>query len=228
MRILSEMQSKLASDLMVSDNSTLYTATRLLELLKSGHLSATSYREWPELSRTKFTSTTTDEYYDYPDDFRTDSISSIAINNIPYDKKNYEDFVRYCRDNSARLNTRVAGLTLDVSGAIQPEQFSETVTTTIFSDSDETGNEAIVKFALADALKKTNPNLSAQLEAEARLILDNIWRRTAQRNQRSQRLEHPFFNVPDYFGRNKATYDFSEPEYYFADYQRKIFVASFR
>lgn len=227
MRLLSEMQSKLTSDLMVADNSTLFTSTRILDLLKSGHLTATSYKDWPDLQRTKITDTTTDEYYDYPDEFRTDSITDIAINNIAYEKKNYMDFVRYCRDNADRLISRVAGLTLDVSGCIQPEQFSVSVTTTIFSYSDETGNDAIVKFALADGIKKTNPNLSAQLETEARVLLERIWSHVIPRKQSEGRLNKPFFNVPDFFGKNRQSFDELTPEYYFADYQRKIFVASF-
>lgn len=217
------MLAELGSRLMVADNSTLFTSARKANLIKDAHLWATSYKEWPELVRAKTTTTTTDEYYDYPDEFRTDSVIRLIINSNKYDKKNYEDFLDYLDEHSDNLDSYTAGLTMDVYGSIQPEELTDT---SIFSQSDDSGNEAIVKKALSVALKKSSPQVAIQEEAEAKIILDNIWKRIALRQQREERLDHPFFNVPDFLGKtNKFTV--TNPVYIFADYQRKIFVASF-
>lgn len=227
MQTYTEMLAELGSRLMVADNSTLYTATRLGNLIQNAHFRATGYKDWPELVRAKVTTTTTDTYYDYPEEFRTDSISRVVINEKIYEKKNYEDFLNYKDENSDSLNAYTAGLTMDVYGCIQPEQLSQSITTTIFSKSDETGNEAIVKMALHDALIKTNSNLAIQEENEAKTILENIWKRIANRQQSERRLNRPMFNVPDFLG-SKVSIVVPEPMYIFADYQRKIFVASFK
>ena len=226
MKTFTELTAELGSRLMSADNSTLYTTARKEKLIQDAHLWATSYKEWVELVRAKTTTSTTDDYYDCPDEFRTDSIIRVVIDGNVYKKKNYEDFLDYLADNADYLDSYVAGKVMDVYGCIQPEQLSGGTDTTIFSDSDETGNEAIVKKALSVALKKNNPNLAVLEENEAKVILENIWRRQSQRQHRDERLNHPLFNVPNYFGRSN-NFTLKAKEYFFADYQRKIFIASF-
>ena len=118
-------------------------------------------------------------------------------------------------------------MAIDVYGCIQPEDLSLGTSTTIFSSSDASGNEAIIKYGFAEAVKKTNTNLATQLENEAKELLDRIWGQMAPRQQNNQRLDRPFINSPNFFGPNR---NFSIPElkYFFAEYQRKIFIASFK
>lgn len=228
MRTRDEMIAELGSRLMVASNSTLYTALRKLSLIKSGHYKATAFKDWPDLVRCKTTTTTTDDYYDMPVEFRTDSVVRLVIDGQPYAKKNYQDFLDYINDNAAYLNSYLSGKVLDVYGCIQPEDFADGNATTIFSNSDITGNEAIVKFALAEAIKKSNPALAKQEEEEAKEILNLIWAKVAPRQQGDQRLNRPFLNVPDFFGSNKSRFQLPQQKYIFADYQRKIFIASFK
>lgn len=223
-----EMVAELGSRLMSAKNSTLYTITRKETLIRAAHYKATSYKEWPDLVRAKTTQTTTDDYYDIPVEFRTDSIVRLEINGNKYEKKNYQDFLDFKLDNAANLDTFVAGLVLDVYGCIQPEDFTGNNSTTIFSNSDVTGNEAIVKFAFAEAIKKSNPTLAIQEENEAKEILNNIWAKVMPRQQGDIRLNRPFLNVPDFFGPNRSNIQIPKPTYIFADYQRKIFIASFK
>lgn len=230
MQTYSEMQAELVSRLMTATNSTSFPTSRIQSLIKQAHIWATSLHEWPELVRAKYTTTTTDTYYDYPEEFRTDSIVRVEIDNQEYNKKNYEDFLDYKKKNSGRLQSYTAGLTLDVYGCIQAPDFSESVTTTIFSNSDETGNEAIVKRALSIAIKRSDTNQSIIEENEALQMLETIWKKISQRQHREERLDHPFLNVPVFFGKRNVFED-EEPDtnnYIFADYQRKIFIAKFR
>src|SRR3990167_9488631 len=96
MQTYSQMQTELLSRLMASSSSVVYTTTRVQNLIKDSHMWATSVYLWPQLERDKYTSTNgTDWYYDYPTDFRTDSISRIIIDDEEYDRKAFEDLLDY-------------------------------------------------------------------------------------------------------------------------------------
>jgi len=225
MQTYTELQSELLSRLQVADNSTLYTTTRIQTLIKDAHLWVTSIYLWPQLERDKYTSTNgTDYYYDYPSDFRTDSIIRIIIDDEEYDRKAFEDFLDYKLNNATDTDTKIfadygrqififptpaAGTdNLDVWGQVQATQLSSGTDKTIFSDHDQTGNEAIVKKALSVAIAKTDKQLSTLEETEAKTILATIYNKILQRQQRDARLDHPRFNVPDYFaGRVRSIND---------------------
>src|SRR3990172_3109899 len=100
MQTYSEMQTELLARLMASTNSTLFPTARIQTLIKDAHLWATSLYLWPQLERDKYTSTNGDYYYDYPTDFRTDSISRIIIDDKEYDRKAFEDWLDYKLNNS--------------------------------------------------------------------------------------------------------------------------------
>lgn len=212
---------------MVADNSTLYPTTRLQQLIQDSYYKCSSLHEWPSLVRAKTTTTTTDEYYDYPDEFRDESIVRLIINGKRYSKKNYEDFMDYKIDQASYLNPFTAGYVVDVYGCIQPEAFVTNNDLTIFSLSDDSGNEAVVKKALSVALAKSDPNTSILEENGANTLLDTMWNKIKKRQQREERLNHPFFVVPDFFGR-QSPFITTQPTYIYTDYQRKIFIASFR
>lgn len=215
MQTYSEMKAELLSRLMIADNNTLFTTARIESLIKDAHLWATSLFLWPALERARITSTNGDYYYDYPSDFRTDSITRVIIDSVKYDRKAFEDFLDYKYNNPNETSKKIFAdygrqififptpgtgtNNFDVWGCIQAAQLSGSVTTTIFSNSDEAGNEAIVKKAYSVALAKINKNLSIQEELEAKNILIGIWGKIMQRQQRDQRLDRPFFDVTDMF-----------------------------
>jgi hypothetical protein len=221
MQTYSEMQTELLSRLMVAGNSTLFTTTRIQTLIKDAHLWATSQYLWPQLERARTTSTTTDYYYDYPSDFRTDSIVRVIIDSVKYERKAFEDFLDYKYNYPTHTDKKIfadygrqififptpsAGSNnFDVWGCIQATQMTVDASETIFSKSDDAGNEAIIKKALSVALAKINKNLSLQEENEARLILTGIWNKIAQRQQRDQRLDRPLFSVQDMFGAGQVS-----------------------
>ena len=58
------------------------------------------------------------------------------------------------------------------------------------------------------AIAKTDKQLSTLEETEAKTILATIYNKILQRQQRDARLDHPRFNVPDYFaGRVRSIND---------------------
>jgi len=217
MQTYSEMQTELLARLMASTNSTLFPTARIQTLIKDAHLWATSLYLWPQLERDKYTSTNGDYYYDYPTDFRTDSISRIIIDDKEYDRKAFEDWLDYKLNNSTDTNTRIfadfgrqififptpgTGTdNFDIWGSIQATQLSASGDKTIFSDHDDSGNEAIVKKALSVAIAKIDKKLSQAEESEATNILSRIFRKVLQRQQRDQRKDHPQFDIPNYYGK---------------------------
>src|SRR3990167_28388 len=223
MQLYSEFQSELLSRLQVADNSTLYTTSSVQTLIKDAHMWATALHPWPSLRKAKTTSTDGSYYYDYPANFKTDSIFRVIIDEIEYNRKNFEDFLDFKENNSGRTDKKIFADfgrqififptpsigtdNFDVWGEYQVTQLSGASDTTIFTYSDETGNEAIVKKALSVALAKTNKQLATQEETEAKNILDGIYRKILQRQQRDQKLDQPMFNVPDFFPRGGRATD---------------------
>jgi hypothetical protein len=219
MQTYTELQTELLARLMAASNSTLYTTTRIQTLIKDAHTWATSRYMWPQLEKAKTTHTQADHYYyDYPGDFRTDAIIRIIIDDERYDRKAYEDFLDYKDNNPTDLSTHIfadygrqififptpattGSSNFDVWGCIQATQLSAGTDETIFSNHDESGNEAIVKKALSVAIGKQNKQLAVQEETEAKEILAVIWDKISKRQQRDQRIDHPMFSVPNYFQR---------------------------
>jgi len=217
MQTYTELKTELSSRLQVASNSTLFTTTRIETLIKDAYMWATSQYNWPILEKAKITSTIANHYYyDYPAEFRTDSIIRVVIADQEYDRKAFEDFLDYKDANADDTDTfifadygrqvfifptpTVSGSSnFDVWGTIQPTQLSAGSDTTIFTYHDESGNEAIVKKALSVALSRSEKNLSVQEENEAKGILATIWQKVMQKQARDQRLDHPFFEVEDMF-----------------------------
>ena len=71
---------------------------------------------------------------------------------------------------------------------------------TIFSNRYPLGNQAIVKQGLTIIRAKPDKKTAMVEDSEAKSILTAIHRKIMSRKQKYQRLDHPFFNVPDYYG----------------------------
>ena len=95
------METELKLQLQASNNSSLYPASRLTSLIQNSYKSATTLFKWLALARAKTTSTTAkgagDDvcYYDYPDEFRTNTIFRVQIDGDEYNRKSFESFLDY-------------------------------------------------------------------------------------------------------------------------------------
>lgn len=211
-----ELQTELTTRLQAADNSTLYPSSRIQTLIKDGHIWATTVFIWNELVRGRKTnSVATQDYYDYPEDFRTGTIIRLTVDDLPYDRKNFEDYLEYKRNNPTSTKRLFANFgrqyfitptpsssgvnNIKIWGAIQAPQLSGGTDKTIFSGNNSEGNEAIVKKAFSVAIKRLDPSLSQQEEKDAAGILAVLFDKQQKSTQRDQRIQHPFFNVPDFF-----------------------------
>lgn len=217
------MQSRLSYDLMAATSSTLYSTDRIKELLQSAHLWATGFFDWPELQRGRKTTLPAvldgEQYIDYPEDFRTDTLTEfIYVDGKPYRKKTWNDFQEHKRLNPTSTKRvfgdfgrqififpyYTVGVQVDMWGQIQAEQMTLSSDITIFSKRDETGNEAIVRKAFADAVRRSDSTLADSEEKNAIGLLTTIWNKVAGRQQYKQPLNKSMFNIPNFFPGNQG------------------------
>jgi hypothetical protein len=184
---------------------------------------ATQLFVWHDLVRAKTTGTKSGaEYYDYPSEFRSESIVQLEIDGVSYGRKNYEDYLDYKRDNSGSDTKMFASFgriffinptptvngSANVSawGAIQADALTASTSVPIFSYNKEEANEAVVRKAFSVAVKRQDSGLSVAEESAAISILTKLSADETASTQRNQRFEHPMLDVPDYFqGRNRVS-----------------------
>ena len=100
MRTRADMETELLARLQVANNSTMFPAARLTQLIKDAYIWATTKWIWTDLVNGKHTSTIAgNEYYDYPDDFRSNTIMRLTVDDVSYERKNFEDYLAYKERN---------------------------------------------------------------------------------------------------------------------------------
>lgn len=222
-----DLENELKARLMVANNSTLVSDTRVTQLVKDAYLWAATLFFWPPLYRSRIFSTIPNtqslayDYYDYPTDMLTGTISRLYIDGKKYEKKRFQDFLDYV-DNALENSTPPdstkkyfaeyarqffiypASTTSGtdngiVWGNVQPANLDNATDKTIFSLWDDSGNEAILKKALSVEMERLDSGFANEQKAEAVQLLTLIWRKVVVENQKNQSLNHPYFQVIDYF-----------------------------
>ena len=229
-----DLETELQARLMVANNSTLVSASRITKLIQDANEWGGTLFYWPQLFRSRYFSTKPSaqsaspilplnyDYYDYPTDFLTGSISRLYIAGKRYDKKAYQDFLDYVDNPTDSGNppdktkryfaefgrqffvwpgVTVAG-TNDglIWGNINPPALVNPTDKTIFSLWNTSGNEAIIKKGLSVEMERLDSGFAGEQKQEAIQLLQLIWGKVVMENQKNQRLNHPFFTTPDYFG----------------------------
>ena len=97
----SDLETELQLQLQSASNSTLFPSTRLTSLIQNAYREATTLFKWLALARAKTTDTIDkgsedNSYYDYPEEFRTNTVFRVEINNLEYNRKSFESFFRLC------------------------------------------------------------------------------------------------------------------------------------
>ena len=161
------------------------------------------------------------DYYDYPNNFISDSIFILQVNHKAYDKKRFEDYQKYIAES-------VDGKDLIYSDYnrfffINPRTLAHNDKITIWgkkrvpklinssdllpfspdaNHEENSGNEAIVRIAYGIALssdKKKEPARGTQEEQIAYQMLEIIARREREEQVQYQVKNRPFFDVPNFF-----------------------------
>ena len=213
----SEMETELVAQLQVAANSSRYPSTRITTLIQNAYKWATNLFIWTDLVKAKTTDTgASQEYYDYPEEFRSNTIVRLEIDGDPYERKNFEDFLDYKENNSTTTKKMFANYgrlffvnpipsaigtdNICAWGAIQADALSSAASETIFTDNNPEGNEAVVQRALGVALKRIDKDQSLLEIQEAVATLAKLHSDEIKATQRDKRLDHPSMNVPNMYG----------------------------
>lgn len=236
MKTRQQIRNKLRTNLSLVDTSTFLTDSDLNTMINEAYIWVQDQKPWVSLEKARKTTTSEDEdnpgsinyYYDYPSEFKDNSVFRLLVGTKKYKKIDFEDFLDYKEANpnltyaSATKEQRrfaeyarqyffhpvptTEGIEIVVWGLIQAAVLSEDTSKTIWSDAEESVNEAVYLKAYSYGLDKMGKKTDADKQEEkAKVAIDTSWERMIGRRQRDQRMDHPFFApVPDFFGQGQA------------------------
>jgi len=227
MELLSDIVVAVQDDLSVDDNSTLYPQATIKRAINRAYRKAGGLFPWPELQDAKKTVTQVNqEYYDYPQTWRSNSIWKLTVTPTGDDEERYgedpdgsplsfDDYLNWKEDYPDSTDKRwsnqwrryfiwpvptVATSTITVWGFKNVVALSDDSDTTVFSYSTPENNEAIELEAVAILKSKGDNEKSAQFKsAEAKQILVVAWNKITKEMAKYEK-NMPFFNVGDFYG----------------------------
>lgn len=212
------------SDLTVGSESTLFPLATIKLAINRAYRKSGALFRWPDLEDAKKTSTQAgQEYYDFPDTWRPDSIWRLEVDNYQWGEDpdgspmSYDDYMVWRADtdnaNSTEkkwavqhtryfifpVPTTAGDYNISVWGQKNVEELTGDSDTTIFSYNMPDCNEAIVLEAVAILRGKGEDEKTGQFKsAEAKAILALAWSKIKQ-DQAKYEKDQPFFEVTDMF-----------------------------
>jgi len=234
MDLFSDLYSAVQSDLTVDATSTLYPLATIKTAVNRSYRKASTLFRWPQLEDSQETSTIQNqEYYDYPDNWRPNSIWKLSVDDLDYGSPlSFKDYL-YEKENSLPSGrqqlwsnqwlryfiyptpTTNGSSNIVIWGLKNADALVQDADTTIFSYAMPECNEAIVLEAVAILKNKGDliqPVMRSfvggtmLLSIEAQNILRNAFGKIQEEQSKYQKTT-PFFNVPDFFGRKNTVKD---------------------
>lgn len=222
-----ELIDAVKSDANIAGESTLFPEATIKMAINRSYIKAGGLFLWEETKWAKRTTTQADqEYYDYPNDFRSKSIYRIEVNGDQYGENpdgsplRFEDYLVWRKDSNNANSTlkkwssenrryfiypvpTIAGQTIDIWGQKIVKKLVENADVTIFSYSMPECNEAIVLEAVAILKAKGEEESKAEFRStEAKQILIVAWDKIKKADAKYNKNQ-PMFEAPDYFsGKN--------------------------
>lgn len=219
-----ELQQAVQSDLTIGDESSLYPPEAVKLAINRAYTKAAGLFRWPETEDAKKTSTQANqEYYDYPQNWRSNSVWKVMIDGVRYGESPdgsplvFQDFLQWKEDNPNSTEKKWANQwrryfvspipatqgdnNIWVWGYRVVDKLVEDAEVTIFSYSMPECNEAIVLEAVAILKSKGENENSAQFRSnESKQILVLAWAKIKQDNSKYAK-NAPIWDVPDFFGK---------------------------
>lgn len=227
MDTLSDIRIAIQDDLTIGDESTLYSPTLIDRAINRAYRKVGALFPWPELQDAKRTSTQAgQEYYDYPQNWRSNSIWKVVIDDVRYGEDpdgsplSFDDYLNWKEDNPDSTDkkwanqwrryfiwpvpTALGDNNIVVWGIKVITALSSNSETTIFSYSTPEANEAIELEAVAILKSKSDEEKLAEFRStEAKQILIGAWAKIAKEQAKYEK-NMPFFEVPDFFGNGNS------------------------
>jgi len=210
------------SDLTANTESTLYSLTAVKLAVNRAYDKAASLFRWSKTEDAEVTYTQLNiEYYDYPKEWRPDSIWKLTVAGVDYgDPLTFKDYL-YEKENDmpsglermwATQWTRffiyptpsTADLEINIWGVEVVEWLVDDEDETIFSYNMRDCNDAIVNEAVAILRAKAENERSSQFRSvAAKEILISAWNKMRQEQAKYEKTT-PMFDVPDMFSRGRT------------------------
>jgi len=207
------MQNEVCDELGISLTdialNKLFTLTQLKRWLNLGKNWALNYKRWPFLENKDTDAIDATGTYPYQAGMKTNSIWLITVAGKKFDKIRYEDYLQYLEDDPdgddkvwaeydrdifINGNACSVGNAIIMHGFEAIDDLSTGTETTPFAAAEPTGDEAIVLYAVAKALKKKKQAAEARISrGEAGSLLDAIWDRIMEAKPREVTKSRPLF-----------------------------------
>lgn len=218
MDLFSEIQTSVYSDLTANSDSSLFPLTTVKSAINRAYRKAGGLFKWPSLEDAKESTTqASQEYYDYPQKWRPDSMWKLVVNSEDYsDPLVFKDYLYEKEEDipsGADLlwstqwrrffiypTPTVAGLVIAAWGYKTVDTLTADGDVTIFSYSMSECNEALALEAGAILRAKGESDNAAMFRSsEAKQILSVAWQKVRQEQMKYEKTM-PFFNAGDMFG----------------------------
>lgn len=223
MDTLAAIRAAVQDDLTVGDESTLYSPSIIDRAINRAYRKVGGLFPWPELQDAKKTSTQNgQEYYDYPQNWRSNSVWKVVIDDVRYGEDpdgsplSFDDYLNWKEDYPDSVEKKWANQwrrffvwpvpaaagtnNIVVWGIKVITAMTADADVTIFSYSTPEANEAIELEAVAILKAKTDDDKSAQFRSmEAKALLVTAWAKITKEMAKYEKNQ-PFFEVPDFFG----------------------------
>jgi len=201
--------------LLAGNNSSYFSDTVINNAINDNYIILASLKAWPKKEKGFITNTETNQdYYDMPTNCASKSIFKLTIDDLVYQKCNFEDFLimkdeatsseRYFTEYGRQFfvypepTTNTVG-NMTVWGVIQAANLTADGDTTMFSYSESQLNQAIGELTYSDLVQPINSGESDKAIARANLIINQTWTPIAARAQRDQMIDRPMFEIIDFF-----------------------------
>lgn len=175
---LSEFLTELNNRIAAAKVSGFWTDTAKEQWIYEAVVRVCNFRRWKGLELAKSTTTKANqEYYDYPSDFKTNSIYYMEVDGKEYDEKSWDD---YQEDKAVKSSAKIfashdgfyfinptpttAGLTIDIWGIKKPVALATWKAALNDSVLSEEFDESVIKLALATCLDKEGRKTEAVAE----------------------------------------------------------------
>lgn len=208
-QLQTEVLVRLGSD----TTSTFYTEVNIRNWLITAHLWAAAYKKWPQTEYKDKSGVFTigTETYSYPNiGFRTDSIRLLQIGSYLFQKKNFNDYLKFREDYPDRddkyfsdygrtlyVNPKCASGTIYTYGQLTPTSLGSVASSsssTVFANSEDEADEAIIEKAMSLAfLKAKKIQESITFENSAKQKLEELWKRITDEQHAYQTINKTMF-----------------------------------
>lgn len=192
-----ELQTAIRDDLSIETGDIFYSDAYIQRIINRSVKWFAGLHQWQQTQLAYYrNSIAGQEYYNYPERFKTDTIWKLSFNGEDYDRTTFSEYLKYQEDNGVPndelfsdfrrqffINPAPTSISeITVWGHLVPEDMSADADTHAFSGETDP-EEVILKYALGLALKKGRGSLYSKGVEEisaAKSIAKSIWKKQKQ------------------------------------------------